>query len=71
MNVVRRGLGWKFVGDWAGTGDGMSRSYGDRWNTEGGRWTEERHRAENQEYVPKNQRWNDEGTLGSLFVLPS
>eukprot|EP00210_Caulerpa_lentillifera_P001363 g1311.t1 len=41
--------------------DSMSRSVGgDRWNTEGGRWTDERRHIEEKEYVPKNSRWNDE-----------
>lgn len=43
-----------------GTGDVLSRSHGDRWNTEGGRWTEDRRHVDDKEYVPKNVRWNDE-----------
>ena len=45
-----------------GTGDVLSRSHGDRWNTEGGRWTEDRRHVDDKvDYVPKNARWNDEG----------
>lgn len=42
--------------------NGMPRSYGDRWNTDGGRWTDER-KKDDKDYVPKNARWNDEGIL--------
>lgn len=42
------------------SGDSLSRSVSDRWNTEGGRWTDERAPIEEKEYVPKNSRWNDE-----------
>lgn len=43
-----------------GTGDVLSRSHGDRWNTGGGRWTEDRRHVDDKEYIPKNARWNDE-----------
>lgn len=50
-----------FVEGW-GTNE-LSRSQGDRWNTEGGRWTEDRKPIDDKEYVPKNSRWNDEGNF--------
>ncbi|CAD7702039.1 unnamed protein product [Ostreobium quekettii] len=48
---------------WGGSEvSGLSRSYGDRWDTEGDRWTAGDRDAyvPKHDYVPKNPRWNDE-----------
>ncbi|CAD7699494.1 unnamed protein product, partial [Ostreobium quekettii] len=41
---------------------GLSRSYGDRWDTDGDRWKASDRDAyvPKHDYVPKNPRWNDE-----------